>query len=216
LLFAYGLGAGITRSISVHDAAELPRLVGSALAYAPALWVFVGLVAAIFGLAPRASGAVWAAFGVFAFNRVPRAAAQAPRLGVQPLAARAHPAPTGRRLHPDLARRPRPDRGRTHRRRSRRLLPSGHRRRIARDQASQAPCATSVRALARLASSLVLLPGVEPGRQAGSDPALAVWSSLIPRGLRLRPTPRCARGHQPRERRKAQEIDAKGSDRQDL
>jgi ABC-2 type transport system permease protein len=67
LLFAYGLGAGITRSISVHDAAELPRLVGSALAYAPALWVFVGLVAALFGLAPRAIGAVWAAFGAFAF-----------------------------------------------------------------------------------------------------------------------------------------------------
>jgi ABC-2 type transport system permease protein len=67
LLFAYGLGAGITRSISVSDAAQLPRLVGSAVAYAPALWVFVGLVTAIFGLAPRAIGAIWAVFGAFAF-----------------------------------------------------------------------------------------------------------------------------------------------------
>jgi hypothetical protein len=41
----------------------------------------------------------------------------------------------------------------------------------------------------------VPLPGVEPGRRAGCDPALAVWSSLIPRGLRLRPPPRCAHGH---------------------
>ena len=33
--------------------------------------------------------------------------------------------------------------------------------------------------------TLAPLPGVEPGRQAGSYPAPAVWSALVPRGLGL-------------------------------
>jgi ABC-2 type transport system permease protein len=61
LLAALGLGAGVARSLSERDAGELPRLVGAALAYAPALWIFVGLVAALYGLAPRATGAAWGA-----------------------------------------------------------------------------------------------------------------------------------------------------------
>jgi ABC-2 type transport system permease protein len=67
LLLAFGLGAGIARAISVGDAGELPRLIGAALAYAPALWVFGGVAAALFGLVPRAVALAWAIFAVTAF-----------------------------------------------------------------------------------------------------------------------------------------------------
>jgi len=67
LLLAYGFGTGIARAISVGDAGELPRLMGAALAYAPALWVFGGLVAALFGLVPRAVAVAWGIFAVIAF-----------------------------------------------------------------------------------------------------------------------------------------------------
>jgi ABC-2 type transport system permease protein len=67
LLLAVGAGTGVTRAIAAEDAGQLPRLIGAALAYAPALWVFAGLAAALFGLVPRAVGVAWAAFGVLAF-----------------------------------------------------------------------------------------------------------------------------------------------------
>jgi ABC-2 type transport system permease protein len=59
LLAALGLGAGTARSLSEGDAGEVPRLLGAALAYAPALWVFVGLAATLYGLVPRATSAAW-------------------------------------------------------------------------------------------------------------------------------------------------------------
>jgi ABC-2 type transport system permease protein len=59
LLFAFGLGTGIARSASTGDAGELPRLIGAALAYAPALWVFCGVAAALFGFVPRAASVTW-------------------------------------------------------------------------------------------------------------------------------------------------------------
>jgi ABC-2 type transport system permease protein len=46
---------------------ELPRLLGAALVYAPALWVFGGLVAALFGLVPRAVTAAWGFLALIAF-----------------------------------------------------------------------------------------------------------------------------------------------------
>jgi ABC-2 type transport system permease protein len=67
ILLVFGLGVGITRSLGADDAAELPRLIGASLAYAPALWVFVGLVAALFGLAPRIVPAAWGVLGALAF-----------------------------------------------------------------------------------------------------------------------------------------------------
>ena len=67
MMFAYGLGLGISRTISASDIGELPRLVGSALAYTPALWVFVGIAVLLFGLLPRAVGAAWAFLGLVAF-----------------------------------------------------------------------------------------------------------------------------------------------------
>jgi hypothetical protein len=47
-------GTGIARAISVGDGGELPQLMGAAVAYAPALWVFGGVAGALFGLVPRA------------------------------------------------------------------------------------------------------------------------------------------------------------------
>jgi ABC-2 type transport system permease protein len=67
MLLAVGLGFGLSASVGERDAGELPRLIGAALAYTPALWIFVGLAAALFGLAPRFAGATWAFLGGVAF-----------------------------------------------------------------------------------------------------------------------------------------------------
>lgn len=67
VLFVLGLGFGISRSLSADDAGELLRLVGVSLAYAPALWVFVGVAFALFGIAPRLVGAAWVFLGVVGF-----------------------------------------------------------------------------------------------------------------------------------------------------
>jgi ABC-2 type transport system permease protein len=64
VLAAGGLGAGLTYGIVADDLAALPRLLGAALAYAPALWLLVGLAAALFGLAPRGVLATWAAMAL--------------------------------------------------------------------------------------------------------------------------------------------------------
>jgi ABC-2 type transport system permease protein len=67
LLLAFGLGAGITRAGSTGEAGEVPRLVGSALAYSPALWVFAGVATVLFGVVPRLVGLAWGILGVLAF-----------------------------------------------------------------------------------------------------------------------------------------------------
>ena len=67
LLVAFGLGAGSTRASSTGDAGELPRLIGAALAYSPALWVFAGIATLLFGVVPRLVGVAWAILGVLAF-----------------------------------------------------------------------------------------------------------------------------------------------------
>jgi ABC-2 type transport system permease protein len=56
-----GLGMGLTYGIAAGDLGQVVRLVGAALAFVPALWVLAGVAFAVFGLAPRAVGAVWAA-----------------------------------------------------------------------------------------------------------------------------------------------------------
>ncbi|MGH9210825.1 MAG: ABC transporter permease [Acidimicrobiales bacterium] len=60
VLAAGGLGAGLLAGIVTDDLGELPRLVGSALAYAPAVWLLVGLAVVLFGWVPRAALAAWA------------------------------------------------------------------------------------------------------------------------------------------------------------
>jgi ABC-2 type transport system permease protein len=67
LLLVLGLGTGVGRAMSIGDAGELPRLIGASLAYAPALWVFVGVAVVLFGLFPRATSAAWGALAIVIF-----------------------------------------------------------------------------------------------------------------------------------------------------
>ena len=64
VLGAGGLGAGLAFAIVSGDASQVPRLFGAALMHAPAMWVLVGLTAALFGFAPRAVPAAWAGLGL--------------------------------------------------------------------------------------------------------------------------------------------------------
>ena len=43
---------------------ELPRLLGAALAQAPAAWVLAGLALALFGALPRGTAAAWAVLAI--------------------------------------------------------------------------------------------------------------------------------------------------------
>src|SRR5262249_11391549 len=63
VVVATGLGAGIAYAIGSHDAAQILRLTGAALAALPAVWVLGAVVAALFGLLPRAASAAWAVLG---------------------------------------------------------------------------------------------------------------------------------------------------------
>jgi ABC-2 type transport system permease protein len=56
-----GVGLGAAHALLTGDATQLPRLAAAVLAHAPAVWVLVGLAAALFGLLPRAAPLVWAA-----------------------------------------------------------------------------------------------------------------------------------------------------------
>jgi ABC-2 type transport system permease protein len=67
MLLGIGLGVGAAYAISGGDASQLPRCVGAALAYAPAVWVFAGVAALLFGVLPRATAWTWAVFGAVAF-----------------------------------------------------------------------------------------------------------------------------------------------------
>lgn len=60
ILLAAGVAMGATYAVIVGDAGEIPRLTGAALGFVPALWVLSGLVAALFGLVPRAGAVAWA------------------------------------------------------------------------------------------------------------------------------------------------------------
>ncbi len=60
VLAAAGVGTGTTYGIATHDLGQIPRLVGAALAYVPAVWTLIGLTGALYGLAPRTLPAAWA------------------------------------------------------------------------------------------------------------------------------------------------------------
>jgi ABC-2 type transport system permease protein len=64
VLTAAGLGTGLAYALAAGDLGQVPRLVGVALAYTPAVWVLVGLATALFGLAPRSVLAAWALLAV--------------------------------------------------------------------------------------------------------------------------------------------------------
>jgi polyether ionophore transport system permease protein len=67
VLAAGGAGTGLAYGIAVGDIGQVIRLTGVAIAYVPAVWVLIGLAAALFGWVPRAMAAVWAALTYCAF-----------------------------------------------------------------------------------------------------------------------------------------------------
>lgn len=63
-LLTAGLTMGLSYGLIAGDVAgQLPRIIGAALVQLPAAWVVVGLVAALFGLAPALTSWSWAAYG---------------------------------------------------------------------------------------------------------------------------------------------------------
>ena len=64
VLAVAGLGTGITYALVAGGPGDVPRLVGGAVAYTPAVLVLAGLVMALVGLRPAAATAVWAALAV--------------------------------------------------------------------------------------------------------------------------------------------------------
>jgi polyether ionophore transport system permease protein len=58
-----GLAMGIAYAVSIGDFGDLGRIVGAAVAFAPALWVLAGVALALFGLVPRATALAWGVLG---------------------------------------------------------------------------------------------------------------------------------------------------------
>lgn len=65
LLLVVGTTAGIAYGTSSGSSGQLGRVLTAALVQVPAVWVLTGIVAAVFGLAPRAVVAGWAALVAF-------------------------------------------------------------------------------------------------------------------------------------------------------
>ena len=61
LMVASGAAVGLSYAVAGGQLSALPRLLGAALAYAPAMWLMVAAAFALVGLAPRGTIAVWAA-----------------------------------------------------------------------------------------------------------------------------------------------------------
>lgn len=65
LMLVVGTTAGLAYGARVGDFGEVGRVLGGALAQAPATWVLSGIVLAGYGLAPRVTAAGWVAFAGF-------------------------------------------------------------------------------------------------------------------------------------------------------
>jgi ABC-2 type transport system permease protein len=62
LMAVTGAAGGLAYGLQVHDAGQVPRVLGAALVQVPAAWVLAGAGTALFGLAPRLVAALtWAA-----------------------------------------------------------------------------------------------------------------------------------------------------------
>jgi ABC-2 type transport system permease protein len=59
-----GAAVGAGYAVTGGGAGELPRMVGAALVYVPAVWLLTGLAVALFGVAPRWAPAIWGALAV--------------------------------------------------------------------------------------------------------------------------------------------------------
>lgn len=66
VMISAGVGLGLAGAISTGDTGLLPKLLGAAVAYVPALWVTAGIATVLFGWLPRASMLAWAVV-VYAF-----------------------------------------------------------------------------------------------------------------------------------------------------
>jgi len=64
VLAAGGRGTGISYAFVVGEVGGIPRLVGGAVAYQPAVLVLAGLVMALYGLRPGIATLVWAGLAV--------------------------------------------------------------------------------------------------------------------------------------------------------
>ena len=65
LLLVAGLSMGLSAASTLHDDAQVGRLLGSALAQVPAVLVMIGIAVAAFGLVPRLAMTAWALLVVF-------------------------------------------------------------------------------------------------------------------------------------------------------
>lgn len=63
LLLLAGLGDGIGAALSTGDAGLIGPVLLGHIAHAPAVWMLLGVAAALYGLAPRLTGLTWAVFG---------------------------------------------------------------------------------------------------------------------------------------------------------
>ena len=97
LLAAAGLTAGIAYAAQTSDAAQVPRLLGAALAQTPAAWVIAGVTLALFGLAPRATVAAWGVLAACLALAELGPVLELSQVRDRPLALRAQPAAPGRR-----------------------------------------------------------------------------------------------------------------------
>jgi ABC-2 type transport system permease protein len=65
LLVAAGIAGGLVHGLNTDDiGGQLPRVLSAALVQLPAVWVMVGVAAALFGLFPKQSGFTWGFLGV--------------------------------------------------------------------------------------------------------------------------------------------------------
>ncbi|MEV6495424.1 ABC transporter permease, partial [Actinoplanes sp. NPDC051633] len=63
-LFATGLGEGLTYGLATSDAGQVPRLIGGALTYLPAVWLIIAVAVLAIGWLPRAAAVTaWVAVG---------------------------------------------------------------------------------------------------------------------------------------------------------
>ena len=59
LVAVAGLATGVSYAIAGGPWSSVPRLLGAAVVYAPAMWLMIGLAAIVFGFAPRWADVVW-------------------------------------------------------------------------------------------------------------------------------------------------------------
>lgn len=63
-LAAAGFGEGLAYGAAISDLGQIPRMIGVALAYAPAMWLIIAVAVLGFGWLPRAAAAIaWVAVG---------------------------------------------------------------------------------------------------------------------------------------------------------